>query len=144
MVNNMMEFFADVPPLLLAAWGSWFLAGGVLALWYRRATELEYAPAVPRAVTRPKSTVRAAAVPVEPMPEPVDDTPYLDEPEVAAPVAAREKKPVVMGDPFGDLAMLLDQTIAPPAPAVRAPGDSPILSSSGVPFRRANDEPKLG
>ena len=63
----------------------------------------------------------------------------LDEP----PVAAREKrgnKPLVVGDPFGDLSTLLDQPpAAPPAPSHRAPGDSPILNSAGLPVQRVND-----
>lgn len=154
MVNNMMEFLADVPPLLLAAWGTWFVAGGVLAFWYRRATELEYAPvSAPsmRPAARPKSTRppsgvrRDAVMPADAAPEPAADTSHLYEPPPAlAPIVARERKPAVIGDPFGDLATLLDQAAAPPAPSHRAPGDSPILSSSGAPFRRANDEPKLG
>jgi hypothetical protein len=154
MVNNMMEFMADVPPLLLAAWGSWFVVGGVLAMWYRRAVELEYAPAPattarpaprPKAANRPPSGVhRSEALPLDPAAEPVGDTSHLYEPPPGlAPVVARDKKPVVIGDPFGDLATLLDQPHAA-APAYRAPGDSPILSSTGAPFRRANDEPKLG
>jgi hypothetical protein len=59
----------------------------------------------------------------------------------------------VIGDPFGDLATLLDQATAPAttpaapsaaAPsAQRSPADSPILNSSGFPVRRA-DELKLG
>jgi hypothetical protein len=156
MVNNMMEFMADVPPLLLAAWTSWFVAGGVLAMWYRRAVELEYAPAPamtarlaarPKAASRPPSGVRREeALPLEPAAEPAGGTSHLYEPPPAlAPVVAREKKPTVIGDPFGDLATLLDQPqAAVAAPAYRAPGDSPILSSTGAPFRRANDEPKLG
>jgi hypothetical protein len=84
-------------------------------------------------------------MPVEAGPEPVADTPHLYEPPPAlAPIATRERKPPVSSDPFSDLATLLDQAAAPPAPSHRAPGDSPILSSSGAPFRRANDEPKLG
>ena len=150
MVNNMIEFLTDVPPMLLAAWGSWFLAGGVLAFWYRRATELEYAPvaAAPRTTARTKPAARqTVSSDLAPAVEttPVDETADLFEaPPVVAPVAAREKKPVGMGDPFGDLATLLDQTIAPAAAAARGPGESPILSSSGAPFRRANDESKLG
>ena len=156
MVTNMMQMLADVPPMLAAAWVMWFVAGGMLAMWYRRASlELEYAPvAAPRAVvarpktSRPPSGVRREAAPVEPAAEvPVADTSHLYEPPPAlAPIPSREKKPVVIGDPFGDLATLLDQPpqAAPVPQPHRAPGDSPILSSSGAPFRRANDhEPKL-
>ena len=158
MVNNMMQMLADVPPMLAAAWVMWFVVGGMLAMWYRRASlELEYAPvAAPRAaVARPKSSrppsgVRRDAAPVEQAAEaPADDTAHLYEPPPAlAAIPLREKKPVVIGDPFGDLATLLDQpqqAAAAPVPQPhRVPGDSPILSSSGAPFRRANDhEPKL-
>jgi hypothetical protein len=159
MVNNMMEMLADVPPMLAAAWAAWFIAGGVLAFWYRTASfELEYAPvAAPRPAARPKPAPRppsgvlreaAPVVPEAPVEAAVPQSYEL--PPALEPVAPREKKPVVLGDPFGDLATLLDQ-VAPaaaapePAPVPhRAPGDSPILSSSGFPVRRANDEPKLG
>jgi hypothetical protein len=150
---------ADVPPMLAAAWAAWFIAGGMLAFWYRTASfELEYAPvAAPRAPARPKPATRpSSGVPHEAAPV-VPEAPVeaaapqsYELPPALEPVAPREKKPVVIGDPFGDLATLLDQMApaaappAPPAVANRAPGDSPILSSSGFPVRRANDEPKLG
>jgi hypothetical protein len=150
MVNNMLEMLADVPPMLAGAWVVWFIAGGALVMWYRRAVDLEYAPATAaRPVARVKPVSRQPSggrAPVQEMPveeAPLDEsTPHSYEPPpVAAPVVAREKKPVVLGDPFGDLATLLDQAAAAPQPAVashRAPGDSPILSSSGSPIRRAN------
>lgn len=163
MVNKMMEMLADVPPMIAAAWLAWFIAGGMLAAWYRRASlELEYAPAAaPRQVAKPKPATRPAsgalreAVPVVPE-APVEATaPQSYElPPALEPVAPREKTPVVIGDPFGDLATLLDQAAeaqaaaaAPAPPAVpaphRAPSESPILSSTGFPMRRDN-EPKLG
>lgn len=159
MVNNMMEFFAGVPPMLVTAWAAWFIVGGALVLWYRRADDLEYVPApAPRPVARPKPASRppsgvrtetpATAPPAAVEESPLDDTSHLYEPPPAlVPPAPRERKPVVIGDPFGDLATLLDQpqAAAAPAPPHRAPGDSPILSSSGSPIRRANGhEPRLG
>ena len=152
MVTNMIDMLADVPPMLASAWAAWFLLGGALAFWYRRATDLEYAPVAapkpvprPKPATRPPSGVRREAAPVEPEPAPLDDTSHLYEPPPAAPVTAREKKPVVIGDPFGDLATLLDQPQAAAPVPHRAPGDSPILSATGSPIRRNNDyEPKLG
>jgi hypothetical protein len=159
MVNNMMELLAEVPPMLVAGWVTWFVAGGVLAMWYRKASlELELAPAAaPRpAPARPKPAPRAvsdlhhepvAFAPPDAAPVPEDTSHLYEPPPGLAPVATREKKPVVIGDPFGDLATLLDQPPpAAPAPAAhRAPGDSPILSSSGIPLRRAGDnEPQLG
>lgn len=156
-----MEILATVPPTLAAAWGVWFVAGGMLAMWYRRASleaELAPVPATPRSVPRPKSAsrppsgVRREAVPVMPVEEVPAPTAY-DPPPGVAPVVPREKRPVVIGDPFGDLATLLDQPAAaattpvpaamPAAPQHRSPGDSPILSSSGFPVRRGNDEPQL-
>ena len=64
-------------------------------------------------------------------------SPVIDEP--AAPAAARASRgtsPVSVGDPYGDLATLLDQpsTAAPAQP--RVPSDSPILNSSGAPMLR--------
>ena len=153
MANNMMQMLADVPPMLIAAWTAWFIAGGVLAMWYRRASlAAEFAPAPalrpaprPRPAARPSSEVSAPVVPSEP-PAAFETSHLLDQP----PVGAREKRatvPVVVGDPFGDLATLLDQPTpgTPPSPAHRTPADSPILNSAGSPIRRANDrEPKLG
>ena len=162
MVNNMLELLAVVPPMLATAWAAWFIAGGALVLWYRRADDLEFVPApAPRPVARPKPASRP---PSGVRPEPVaaapaasveaavlDDTSHLYEPPPAlVPPAPRERTPAVIGDPFGDLATLLDQpqhtAAATPAPAAhRAPGDSPILSASGSPIRRANgNEPHLG
>lgn len=153
MINNMIDMLADVPPLLASAWAAWFLVGGGLAFWYRRATEFEYAPVAapkpvqrPRPATRPPSGVRREAAPaVEPAAAPHDDTSHPYEPPPVAPVMAREKTPVVIGDPFGDLATLLDQPPAAAPAAHRAPADSPILSAAGSPIRRNNEyEPKLG
>ena len=158
MVNNMMQMLADVPPTLVVAWTAWFIAGGMLAFWYRSASfELEYAPAAaPRPAARPKPAARPSgmsreATPVSSVETPVEATaPQSYElPPALEPVASKERPPVVLGDPFGDLASLFEQpapaaeTPAPPPAAHRAPGDSPILSSTGFPLRRDN-EPKLG
>jgi hypothetical protein len=163
MANNLIEVLATVPPTLAAAWGIWLVAGGMLAMWFRRAglePELAAAPApAPRAVSRPKSASRAPSgvrhefVPMAPVDEEPAASSYDPPPGVVMPAAPREKKPIVIGDPFGDLATLLDQATAAatttPAPAAappqphRTPGESPILSSSGVPLRRGSDEPKL-
>jgi hypothetical protein len=147
-----MELLADVPPLLIAAWVTWFVAGGGLAMWYRKASlELELAPAAPRpAPARPKPAPRVASglhnepatfQATEPALGAEDTSPLYEPPPGLAPVAMREKKPMVIGDPFGDLATLLDQPpqAAPTPAAHRSPGDSPILSSSGIPLRRAGD-----
>jgi hypothetical protein len=162
MANNLMEVLATVPPTLAAGWAIWFVAGGMLVMWYRRASlepePVAVAAPAPKAVSRPKPASRQPSgmsrevAPVF-VPPPVEEPPMAsgyDPPPALVPAATREKKPVVIGDPFGDLATLLDQAAAsssapaakPAAPAPnRAPGDSPILSSSGFPVRRANDEP---
>ena len=136
---NLMELLADVPLTLIVGWTAWFVVGGMLAMWYRRASlEAEFAPAspAPRAVV---SRPRPASRPVSEVQPVSESAPALDEP----PVAAREKranKPLIVGDPFGDLSTLLDQpSPAPPAPPHRAPGDSPILNSAGSPIQRVND-----
>jgi hypothetical protein len=154
MVNNMMEILADVPPMLASGWVVWFIAGGALVFWYRRAVELEYAPATPRPAVRAVKPASRASFSAHKEASPViaaAETENIEEapsqlyepPPAVAPVVARERKPLVIGDPFGDLATLLDQ---PPsaAPAVapssyRTTNDSPILSSAGLPIRRAND-----
>ncbi len=153
MLNNFMEIVATVPPTLAAGWGVWFVAGGMLAMWYRRARlEAELAPAAPPA---PRAPSRAKSSPRQPVAVSREVAPVLSFEEAPAasayepppgvtPVVPREKKPVVIGDPFGDLATLIDQAAAAAAAAAaatpRAPGDSPILSSSGVPLRRGSDE----
>lgn len=157
MVNTMMEMLTDVPPMLASAWVVWFIVGGALVMWYRRAVDLEYAPTAAsvsgsRAVkpaSRPASGVRREAAAVMVAEAPLDEPlARMDEPPpMPATVAARDKTPVVLGDPFGDLATLLDQAAvaAPQTASHRAPGDSPILNSSGTPLRRAGDrEPDLG
>ena len=147
MFNNIVELLSDIPVTLMAGWGVWFTAGVLLAVWYRKAqANLELQPAVAtRTVTRAKSGPRQA-VSAEPR--------AMAEPRTAttkvfgdlAPVAAPRSKPapIVVGDPFGDLATLLDQPAAEtPAPAFRTPGESPILNSAGSPVLRNNDpEPK--
>jgi hypothetical protein len=140
MANNMMQFVTDVPLTLVAAWTAWFIAGGMLAMWYRRASlEAEFAPAPAplRTIARPRPSAPISAH-VRPE-ESVATAPLIDGP----PVAARDKrttKPLVAGDPYGDLATLLDQPQTPaPGPSYRAPSDSPILNSAGSPIQRPND-----
>lgn len=123
MFNNMMQVLSDVPPTLAAAWAVWFGAGVLLTMWYRKANaEVPYAVA-PRTVARAKEPRPVAAEP--------------------RPVAVARPKPssIVVGDPFGDLATLLDQPAesAPAAPSHRVPGDSPILNSAGSPVLRTNN-----
>ena len=138
MANNILQMIVDVPPMLIAAWLAWFIAGGMLAMWYRRASlEAEFAPvSAPRAAARPKPATKPwsgfSTTPVSE--EPVMAQPADDEP--AAPArATRGTAPVSVGDPYGDLATLLDQpsTAVPAQP--RVPGDSPILNSSGAPMQ---------
>jgi hypothetical protein len=140
----MMQMLTDVPPMLIAAWTAWFVAGGMLAMWYRRASlEAEFAPApAPRTVARPRPATRPASevTPIGSESFVAESSPVVGEP----PVAARDKraaKPLVVGDPYGDLATLLDQPAqdAPPAPSYRVPSDSPILNSAGSPVQRPNN-----
>jgi hypothetical protein len=141
MANNMMQLLSDVPPMLIAAWTAWFIVGGMLAMWYRRASlEAEFAPVqAPRTVARPRPATRPASEAVAPVGSEEfvpQSSSALDEP----PVAARDKravKPLVVGDPYGDLSTLLDQPAQDtrPAPSYRAPSDSPILNSAGSPIQ---------
>ena len=144
MFNNMMQLLSDVPPTLAAAWAVWFGAGVLLTMWYRKAkanAEVHYAVGS-RTVARAKSGPPPSA----------ESRPVASEPRAVAaeprPVAVARPKPspIVVGDPFGDLATLLDQpaeSAAPAAPSYRVPGDSPILNSAGSPVLRSNDtEPK--
>ena len=141
--NNLVEVLATVPPTLLASWAVWFVAGASLLTWYRRAGLEAPAPApLPRPVSRSKSSSRSAAhvkrevVAAAPVEE-VQGANAYDPPPGVAPVMPREKKPIVIGDPFGDLATLLDQPQS--APAHRAVTDSQVLGSGGSPLRGVDD-----
>ena len=150
MFNDLFELLADVPPMLAAAWFAWLSAGALLVMWFRRA-KLEAgfpAPAPKPVLTRPKPVTRSSSDADMQTAETLatDVSPHADErmagaPAAASPAAVRSKSPMVVGDPFGDLATLLDQpagAVATPAPVPaepRAPADSPILSSSGSPIR---------
>jgi hypothetical protein len=148
MFNDLFDLLADVPMTLVLAWVGWFATGALIVMWYRRADPFDASlpAAAPRpaagAASKPKPASRPASHPDLHAPEAMAD-PH------AAPVAhiPADKKPVVIGDPFGDLATLLDQpgpavateyTPPPAAEPPRAPADSPILSSSGSPIRRPN------
>lgn len=136
MFNEMIAVLSEVPSTLAAGWAVWFGAGVLLAMWFRKArADAEMHPvAATRTVARVKSG---------PRPSPA----ALTEPRPAAAATPRPKPaPIVVGDPFGDLATLLDQPAeaAPPAPVFRAPAESPILNSAGSPVLRNNDpEPKF-
>jgi hypothetical protein len=143
MFNDWFELLADVPMTLVLAWVGWFATGVLIVMWYRRADQFEAAmPAAPRQAATPKP--KPASRPTSPD---VDAAVPAAEPHLSADGRdlTGRKAPVVIGDPFGDLATLLDQ----PGPAVaseytpppltqespRSPADSPILSSAGSPMR---------
>jgi hypothetical protein len=141
MFNDLFELLADVPRTLVTAWAVWLGAGVLLATWFRRARlEPESQLSAPRPVSRPKSAIRQAASPdFAPAEMPLAETPgaamtATDLPALERPRPAR----AVIGDPFGDLATLLDQPVTPVVLEPRPPADSPILNSSGSPIRRAN------
>jgi len=144
MFNNMMQLLSEVPPMLATGWAVWLGAGVLLVMWYRKAkADADLQPAVvSRAVTRAKSGPRPAAEPRSfAEPRTVEPRPVTDA-RPAVTVARPKPSPLVVGDPFGDLATLLDQPTdsAPaPAPSYRVPGDSPILNSAGSPVLRTND-----
>jgi hypothetical protein len=112
----------------------------LLAVWFRKAkANLEMQQTVAtRTVARAKSGPRATSMAAPRA---------AAEPRPATVAAPRPKpSPIVVGDPFGDLATLLDQPTeaAPSAPVFRTPGESPILNSAGSPVLRNNDpKPKI-
>ena len=125
MFNDLFELLADVPPMLAAAWAVWLGAGALLIVWFRRVTyEVAFAAPAPRPVSKPKPVPRPA-----PGPDLHATETHATEP------TERPKPPVVVGDPFGDLATLLDQPPAAAPTEPRAPAESPILSSAGSPIR---------
>ena len=132
MVNDMMDLLSDVPATLAAGWAMWLGSGLLLAMWYRKAKESFEVPQAlaARTVARAKSG-----------PRPVAEVRPVAEPRPVA-VARPKPAPISVGDPFGDLATLLDQpseSAPPPAPAYRVPSESPILNSAGSPVLRKND-----
>ena len=144
MVNDMMDLLSDVPGTLAAGWAVWLGSGLLLAMWYRKAKEHFEVPQVlaTRTVARATSAPRpvAEARPVA-EPRPVSEPRAVSEPRPVA-VARPKPAPISVGDPFGDLATLLDQpaeSAPPPAPAYRVPSESPILNSAGSPVLRKND-----
>jgi hypothetical protein len=163
-MTELLQVLADVPPMLTTAWVVWFGAGVLLMVWYRKATtsnfELQHA-AASRTVARTKSGPRPSAgvrphpaMPAAPAPRPAAEPapkPDLSALDAAVPVIAAapvvavakpKPAPLVVGDPFGDLATLLDQAAARvETPSYRKPGDSPILNSAGSPILR-DDEHK--
>ena len=140
MFNDLIGAVSDVPPTLAAGWAVWFGAGVLLAIWFRKAkANLEMQQTVAtRTVARAKSDPRAMSMAAPRA---------AAEPRPATVAAPRPKpSPIVVGDPFGDLATLLDQPTeaAPSAPVFRTPGESPILNSAGSPVLRNNDpKPKI-
>lgn len=138
MVNDMMDLLSDVPGTLAAGWAVWLGSGLLLAMWYRKAKENFEVPQAlaARAVARAKSGPRPVAET-----RPLAEARPVAEPRPAA-VARPKPAPISVGDPFGDLATLLDQpaeSAPPPAPAYRVPSESPILNSAGSPVLRKND-----
>jgi hypothetical protein len=145
MFNSMLQFVSEVSPMLAGGWAVWFGAGALLVMWYRKAkADAEMEPAaVSRAVTRAKSGPRPTAEP-RPVAEPraVAEPRPVPEARPAVAVARPKPSPIVVGDPFGDLATLLDQptdSASSAAPKHRVPGDSPILNSAGSPVVRGNN-----
>ena len=148
MANNLLQLLADVPPMLIAAWTAWFIAGGMLAMWYRRAPEMEFAPApsprsvapLPRPATKPASGMTTLGLFAR---EPVtaEQLTVTDE----APARARDKRAHDSGcvrrsvRGSGDAA----RSAGTGTGSFRAPGESPILNSAGSPMLRDQD-PKLG
>lgn len=144
MMNEVFDILRDVPPMIGIGWVVWFGTGALLVLWYRKAqAAAAFAPVAARPVSRAKSGPRqtATARPASHAAPAVDDAPSLDLSALDATVPALPKAkakaaPIVVGDPFGDLATLLDQPNAQAeTPKFRTPGESPILNSAGEPLK---------
>jgi hypothetical protein len=75
LINDIISLLNDIPPMLAAQWGAWFVVGLVLAVWTRRekARLIIHGPeprqksgprqAAPRRVTAKKAPAAAAAGP---------------------------------------------------------------------------------
>lgn len=144
MMNEALDILRDVPPMIGIGWVVWFGTGALLVLWYRKAQAAEaFAPVPARPVARAKSGPRptAAARTAAHSAPAVDAIPSLDLSALDATVPVLPKgkpkaAPIVVGDPFGDLATLLDQPSAQSeSPKFRTPGESPILNSAGEPMK---------
>jgi hypothetical protein len=141
MFNDLFELLADLPTTLMTGWAVWVGAGVVLMAWFRRARlEPEPEVAAPRPASRPRPgrTLFDSDMTVETSVPDLSLAPASGV-EMSAMQRTRPERTAVIGDPFGDLATLLDQ---PGKPAVsldpRPPADSPILNAAGSPIRRAN------
>ena len=113
-VNDVIAMLENMPKLLAAAWGAWFLLGLMLSVWGRREALM-----IDDVRSEHKSGVRAAAGTKPPS-------------GVRAPVRASKNVPVSAGDAFGDLEKLLEEQTA--AGAHRTPGEksSPVLAEMTV------------
>jgi hypothetical protein len=108
LINDLIALLMQVPPVLAAQWGGWFLAGLVLSIWSRR----ERARLVVHGSTKPKSGVRP--------------------PSERAPAKQVKSVPLSSGDAFAELEQLLDEK---PSGMHRRPGDdSPVLSEVARPL----------
>jgi hypothetical protein len=104
LLNDLIAWLSDMPPVLAAQWAAWFFLGLILSVWTRREkARLVFHPSSPRQKSgvRPPSGVRSAA------------------PRAKTPAPASTP-----GDAFGELEVLLDQ----PAGVHRTPGDAPYPS----------------
>jgi len=76
LVNDLIALAMDVPPILAAQWGVWFLVGLVLSVWGRRERTRLVIHAEPphhKSGVRHSSAVRPPRAPSKPAPLPVAD-----------------------------------------------------------------------
>lgn len=104
LINDLVSLMMQIPPVLAAQWGAWFLVGLVLSVWGRRekARLVVHTP-------KHKSGVRP-------------------------PVERKQVKsvPLTSGDAFGELEQILDEK--PSGMHRRPGEDSPVLSEVARPL----------
>jgi hypothetical protein len=109
LINDLLGMLMQVPPVLAAQWGAWFVVGLILSIWGRR--EKMWIVVQPASTSRHNSGVHS------PSPRP-----HAGAAARSAPVAAHSS-----GDAFAELEALLEQ---PTGGLHRTPGESSHLADA--------------
>jgi len=118
LINDFVEMLENIPPILAAGWGAWFVLGLVLSIWSRREKLGAYAYDEPAPTPRHKSGPRPSTRTMKTVPQ-------------------------SSGDAFGDLEQIFNEVqegshrmpgevpaAAAPAPAVSGPvRNAPVLAA---------------
>jgi hypothetical protein len=111
MLNDLIALLMQIPPVLAAGWGAWFVVGLMLSIWGRRdKARLVVDEWQPLDDTSPRHTSGPVAV-------------------YERPARPAKSVPHSAGDAFGELAALLE----PQEGLHRMPGESPVTPHQDAP-----------